>query len=468
MDRNNVAHSRSNKALLVLFVGLSFYGSVSNAQSLAVFPGAVGYGIDTPAGRGGEVYKVTNLNASGPGSLEECTSASGPRVCIFEVSGVIKLSSDLVINKPYITVAGQTAPSPGIMLRGAGIVVNSTHDVLIQHLSIGAGDDVSGPDVKDRDSAKVVGSTHHVVFDHISFYWSTDETVSVWAFAPEAQISDVTFSNCIIAEGLHEPSINPTHTSKGLIVGHERGSKQPTNIAIVKNLFAHNLERNPFTTSAFIANNLVYNWSWQAIDIRGNYQAFGTAQASVVGNVFEDGSDTDIRREPILLRELNSDSEIYVSDNDARWLTDEDQWADLVASTGGTDLGDVRSDSPPLWPTGYIAQNSGVVKYSVLASVGSRPADRDATDRRIISNVIHGIGRLINCVGNCVSGDTQVPGGWPSLEKNTRSLTVPGDPNGDDNGNGYTNLEEWLHSFLLEAEGPGGLQPDAPAIRDNP
>ena len=106
-------------------------------------------------------------------------------------------------------------------------------------------------------------------------------------------ISDVTFSNCIIAEGLNEPSLNPTHTGKGLIIGHATGSRQPANIAIVKNLFAHNLERNPFTTSAFIANNLIYNWQFQAIDIRGNYEALGTAQASVVGNVFDNGLDTN-------------------------------------------------------------------------------------------------------------------------------------------------------------------------------
>lgn len=465
MARNIAWCSTLNKFCLGLLAAFSLYGNASLAQSLPVFPGAVGFGIDTPAGRGGEVYKVTNLNASGPGSLENCTSASGARVCIFEVSGVIDLTSELRITNPNITIAGQTAPSPGIMLRGAGIAVNSTHDVLIQHISIRPGDDASGPAVKDRDAARVVGSTHHVVFDHVSFYWSTDETASVWAFESNTTISDVTFSNCIIAEGLNEPSINPTHTGKGLIVGHAPGSKQPANIAIVRNLFAHNLERNPFTMSAFIANNLIYNWQFQAIDIRGNYQAFGTARASVVGNVFEDGLDTTTARKPILLRELNNDSAIYVADNDARWLTGEDQWDDLVASTGGTDLRSVRSDSRQVWPAGYTAQESDFVRSSVLANVGSRPADRDATDRRIISNVVHGFGRLKNCVGNCVSGDTQVPGGWPGLEKNTRELNVPNNPNGDDNGNGYTNLEEWLHAYSLEVEGPGGLQPSPPAVR---
>ena len=115
--------------------------------------------------------------------------------------------------------------------------------MLIQHIVIGVGDSTSGPDPTDRDGIKIVGSSERIVIDHVSLYWSTDETGSVWAFSPETQLRDITFSNCIIAEGLNEPSINPTHTSKGLIVGNALGSQQPANVSIVRNLFAHNLER---------------------------------------------------------------------------------------------------------------------------------------------------------------------------------------------------------------------------------
>jgi len=82
------------------------------ASALSVIPGASGYGLDTPAGRGGTVYKVTNLNASGTGSLTACVNASGPRVCVFEVSGTISINGQLDIINPNITIAGQTAPSP--------------------------------------------------------------------------------------------------------------------------------------------------------------------------------------------------------------------------------------------------------------------------------------------------------------------------------------------------------------------
>ncbi|MCG8370826.1 MAG: hypothetical protein MJA32_09985, partial [Proteobacteria bacterium] len=96
----------SNRVISSLFLIFSAVCLASPAMALPVFPGAVGYGVDTPAGRGGKVFKVRNLNASGPDSLQECLAASGPRVCVFEVSGAIRLTDDLAIYEPFITVAG--------------------------------------------------------------------------------------------------------------------------------------------------------------------------------------------------------------------------------------------------------------------------------------------------------------------------------------------------------------------------
>src|SRR5688572_18418900 len=91
------------------------------ADALPVLPQGSGYGIDTPAGRGGSVHRVTNLSASGAGSLKACVDATGPRVCVFEVSGTIRANQDLIIRNPNITIAGQTAPSPGVMWRGGAL-----------------------------------------------------------------------------------------------------------------------------------------------------------------------------------------------------------------------------------------------------------------------------------------------------------------------------------------------------------
>src|SRR5262245_36306543 len=107
------------------------------ATSLAVpvIPGASGFGMETPAGRGGTVMRVTNLNDSGSGSLRACAEGSGPRVCVFEVSGTIRVNSEITIDSPFVTIAGQTAPSPGILIRGAGLRI-WTNDVLVQHIRV--------------------------------------------------------------------------------------------------------------------------------------------------------------------------------------------------------------------------------------------------------------------------------------------------------------------------------------------
>ena len=112
----------------------SGFASAQDAE-LRAFPGAEGWGAASKGGRGGKVIKVTNLNASGPGSLAEACAADGPRIVVFEVSGVIR--GNIRITRPYITIAGQTAPGAGITVEG---VVSSydygVHDIIIRQLRV--------------------------------------------------------------------------------------------------------------------------------------------------------------------------------------------------------------------------------------------------------------------------------------------------------------------------------------------
>src|SRR5690606_28044298 len=136
---------------------------------LPVFPGAEGYGSTTPAGRGGQIMKETNLNDSGSGCLRAAVEATGPRIVVLELSGRIRLSSPLTIRNPFITIAGQTAPSPGIQITDRMVRV-STHDVLMQHLRVRVGDENKTDDGSwaNEDAITPYGSgVYNVILDHL-------------------------------------------------------------------------------------------------------------------------------------------------------------------------------------------------------------------------------------------------------------------------------------------------------------
>ena len=93
-----------------------------------------------------DVYHVTNLADSGPGVSDRgIQTATGPRTIVFQVGGTIRLQSDLSIDKPYLTIAGQTAPGGGITLADRSLIVNGTRDIILQYLRFRTGDTYTYP-----------------------------------------------------------------------------------------------------------------------------------------------------------------------------------------------------------------------------------------------------------------------------------------------------------------------------------
>ncbi len=427
--------------------------SAGAASALPVIPDAVGFGIDTPAGRGGKIIRVTNLNASGSGSLQACVNASGPRICVFEVSGVIQLKSDLKVTEPYLTIAGQTAPDPGIVLIGAALKIQ-TSNVLVQHIAVRAGDRKEGPDFKYRGSLSIASTgerIENIVIDHCSFSWGTDETVEIYD-----NWDNVTISNSIISEGLHN-SLHPSGPHGLAILFDDRrgGSKA----SMFGNLIAHSVGRNPRTNaSKFVfVNNVVYNGKDREMELF-NKRGLNSS-TTVVGNVFIKGPNSlDYIKAIRLVGDtpwndaIVSGSKLFVADNQSPHATD-DPWS-VVDNKTGFARALLEALSVLAWPGDFDAMPSSEVLDHVLTNVGMRPGPRNDIDARIVSDVKNRTGRIINCVApDGTERCSRNAGGWPKVAENYRELTLPEDPNGDDDNDGYTNAEEWLHALAAQVEG---------------
>ncbi len=402
---------------------------------LPVFPGAEGFGSLTAAGRGGRVLRVTNLDDSGPGSLRAALAWPGARTVVFEVGGVIRLRDNIEVTEPFLTVAGQTAPSPGITLAGDTLRIK-THDVLLQHLRVRVGDDRANSDPEFRDGLGAAtdkrGSfdAYNVFFDHCSVSWAIDENVSLWY----ENLYDVTMSRGIIAEGLDD-SLHPDGDhSMGMLAG-----KHTRRVAILRNLFAHNSARNPrfsADTSGLVVNNVIYNVRDRALDMGGDE---GPIWLTAIGNVYLPGRDSRSDIKTLVVTNDDGRTRLFVADN-AGPSQGRDPWS-LVDNRPGKNI---RSDSPPVSVRPLTIVNVRKAKRQVLRTSGARPADRDAVDRRIVSDVRRGQGRLID-------SPAQV-GGLGDVRPTRRALQLPNRPNGDANDDGYTDLEELLHCMAAKVE----------------
>jgi pectate lyase len=450
----------------LLATALALCGAAT-VQALPVIPGAAGFGMDTKAGRGGTVFRVTNLNASGSGSLKACIDANVPRTCIFEVSGVIRITSDLMIRNSQIRIAGQTAPSPGIMIRGAAILIAAS-DVLIQHIRVRTGDDTNGPSPDNRDSLRISGtatkSVRNVVIDHCSFSWSIDEIASTWG--PH---DNITFTNNIFAEPLDD-SLHPQDDGTGVEphgYGLLFGSADNSSITFVGNLLAHIVERNPLSraTELVMANNLVYNRGHLDVDLQG--QDGRVSKTSVVGNEFLRGPSFRRDTRPIFVRttgtySLVSGSRVYVYDNHAR--DSGSSYSELVTLTGGDVIPNLMTQiTVPVWNAGLVARKTAdsAVYSRVLGYAGARPFDRDSVDKRVVLNVRNRTGQIINCVSpNGTTRCSKNAGGWPTYAQNRRTLTLPAN-HASIASNGYSNLENWLNS--MDRSMNGVVQASSPA-----
>lgn len=456
--------------------------------ALPVFPGAVGFGAHTVAGRGGQVYRVTNLNDSGPGSLRfGVEQIQGPRVIVFEVSGVIELQSDLEVRPKNageygrLTIAGQTAPPPGITLKNAGISIRG-EDVLIQHIAIRPGTSLEFPRLPrllNRDAIKIHTApgeaAARVMIDHVSCSWAVDETVSTWGTleGEGGSVHDVTFQNCIFAQPIHRA--DPSGVSGyGPLAG-----RNSVNISFIANLMAFNPSRNPLLrdtlVNAQVINNFIYRpgpWGNSAIYLGYAHPDFPdlTLTASIAGNVIIrspelewDGKQASkVSTTGIYVHDqVSTNTSVYFFNNSVFnpvtgvWHpTDGNPFSPEIYRAGPVELKTWSSEPYPFTGVVPSKEKPEVIEAERVRTAGKQPAFRDAIDRALMEQIAARTGTWI------VRMEELGENPWaPADIRQTRPLELPSNPNGDDDNDGYTNLEEWLHAWSAYVEGTADRPP---------
>jgi len=433
---------------------LGFLAAETGA-ALPAFPGAEGFGANARGGRGGDVYYVTSLEDVGEGSLRYgIEKAKAPRTILFKVAGTIRLKSNLNVMRPQITIAGQSAPGDGICLADYNFTIRAD-DVIVRHIRSRL-----GTETDQQEDAITISGGENVIMDHCSASWSVDETLSA---VDRAQF--VTVQWCYITE-----SLNQSQHTKG---AHGFGSlirpRRDASYSWHHNLYAHHSSRNPRpgtyggkTLRLDFRNNVIYNWGFKA-----GYDNFTNefVELNYVNNYLIAGPSTTAFDSAFESSGFNT--HIFQAGN--RFDVNRNGIADGHDTGWAMFTGDFTRAKEPFDAPSIATDSAQVALNRVLDNAGALPWRRDAVDRRVTDNVRNQSGKIINA--------TAEVGGWPDLEfakppldsdndgmpddweKDAGLNPKLADNNGDRDGDGYTNLEEYLNWLAIAPDARPLIKP---------
>lgn len=433
---SNADPTKSDYGLVTVTSG----GSPAPAPSgtTPAFAGAEGGGAVAVGGRGGSVYEVTNLADSGAGSLRACTSASGPRTCVFRVAGTIYLSSSLEIVNPYLTIAGQTAPGGGVQLAGASgrpanmaLMRVRANDVVVRYLRFRQnsvpGDLESGGNgsygIGDNDQG-----SYNSIFDHISATYACGKQFSIWSSGNGPHNVTVQWSilgypvGCAGGDGGANTAISGADST--VYTAYQ------TDIDWHHNLITTSTKRMPLfkSKSGRIVNNVIYNWGINSVQIGGG------AYVDVIANVWKMGPKGPGSQREIGLYDGNATTSgcggatpchpwIYASGNKSDWHTlsggasDATNWNTVVclqSAEGDSPCTSTPPDasysrSAPLaastsWNGTTLSQSaSGGVPITVTPSEGLLGLLVPSSGGSLVAANSVGVSRRLDCAGNWVA-----------------------------------------------------------------
>lgn len=403
---------------IVLSLLMAVIGITATAQ-VPAFPGAEGYGRYVTGGRGTstnatKVYHVTNLqdNTSGSiaGSLRWALKQSGPRTIVFDVGGIIELKTDLTI-PANTTIAGQTAPSPGITLRYY-TVRPAGNNVIVRFIRIRRGEE---KDINDGADATWAKELTNVIFDHCSFSWSIDEVASYY------DNCNFTMQWCTIGEALANPGHTKGEHSYGGIWGGKGASFHHNMIIHVQNRAPRlngarygwtGYDKTKYPGGTIMAeqvdlrNNLMYNWgtgngAYGGMggyhNIVNNYYKAGPATANTkrvfqcghtTGTSTDQGSAIDPQKKGIYGHFYISGNYVTAAGSNAANY----DWKGVIVDDAGGTIPDTIKLSSPISTfvnadvTTHTAENA----YLKILSYGGASLYRDNVDKRYMSEAKNG------------------------------------------------------------------------------
>ena len=433
------------------------------------FPGAIGFGTDTPGGRKGQIIYVTNLNDSGDGSLRSALTASGPRLVLFRVSGTISLMKDIDIEEPYLTIAGQTAPGEGVQVRGAQIHIK-THDIIVRYLKVRSGD-LMGPSTEGNRDAITINNkdqAYNIVIDHSTMIWGPD----IGGLSFLNGIHDATVSYSIMGEGLyishHPEGIEFTGGhSMSMNITELDSQVPPRRITAHHNLLTTSADRNPRVIGGEnidIVNNVIYNWMNSAS--QGNPRSL-----NLINNVYIRGPMTTKPSSFFIWMPKLEDGgslhtgSVYEAGNITEGFLQQRQAPmQVYTDTLFTPYSMSSHEDSPETAYDKVLQQAGA-NLQVYTPAGGFRIIRDSGDQRIIDNLLNRTGAFLNGIDyDNVAGFRAIS--WPELQGGRQAIDndLDGMPDAwellyfrhtrrgsqeksasDYDRDGYTDVEEYLN-----------------------
>ncbi len=416
------------------------------------FPGAEGYGRFSVGGRGGKVVEVTNLNDSGPGSLRDAVDQPiGPRTIVFNVSGNIKLQSRLVVNQPYITIAGQTAPGEGITISKAPVGLTG-NDGVIRFLKVRIGGGTT------FDGMGLTGANHSII-DHCSISWTIDESFS------SRGSHNITLQRTLISEALNIAGHDKYPAGKmhgyAATIGGDIGSFH-------HNLLAHNEGRNwsiggGLNGDGFyggkldIRNNVVYNWGHRTTD-------GGASEVNFVNNFYKPGVSTKIFVAlNAQIEGVGKGKQQYYFDGNLMpgYFDEKNQDKGRKFTISNKAIVDYPVFLPkPFFESFVNTQSASAAYKNVLSDVGANQPFFDKQDNRIVEETLKGTFTYKGSksgLGGLIDNEKDA-GGFPNFASETRPADWDTDHDGLPNW--------WEKAFDLNENSKAGDFSDANSDTD--